>query len=939
MNFKMYLKTVLMTAVAVIGLSACDDNDDEPVAPPSSSEETLTFKVTEEPGVEGATTTVSIRPSSDDVEYYANVWTKEKVGAVSGSELSKMILEAEDFSDRIYWGEELLSFDEMKAGTYYVVAMAVENGKAAGKPKKKPFIVKEKEPAQLTLTAGAVTASSVAYTVASTDANESYIVSAISKSEFDSYETTTAFMASDVDYWEANGGLSAMLKKGNYSGTVTGLEEKTEYVLYAYYCDAEGTVTTGLVTSVFTTGSNTPTPPADGPTINPQINMVAGAKYWPEDADSTDVALEISLYPSSDAAHTSFAVIDPDHGLSDEELVEVLLAGGKGIYYDKDDMALGLWKEGEPFVFVGIAIDASGNAGPLCKIQDTAEIGKTIGGGDTPTPPVGDGPTVSAEYEWVDGSLLGPQYAGKLFLMTTLTTNGAHTYSMCFKTTVNDFPDSEVIAALLSGDENISVDPEDGVEVWGAFNPGDTFVYTAVATDASGNPGPLLRQTLVAGETPDDPNPPTPSGDYAKYLGEWTVSGLNKNGAATSFTIEVEPNVSGKSYKVWGWTTSQDKAYNAPVIWDFENGKVVMKDRLNLGMDDYNQLPFCFVGFLTNGTQSSWLGEEGYRIASMSLGANGKTMDIEWNTFTAGETTWTFHTVRYGLYREEADGSASLLTYNTDAERYVVSNLKIEKAAVEEPTAAYKAYLGNWTLTSRDADGNDVAFNLTISQKRANKSFTVAGWSGAVGTEYPCELTFNADGSVSLYEQSNLGSYTHSQYGTGTVFTGGMILDPADGQYYFWGGTEEVLTGKVSGKSLTLTGKTISGTDNTGAPYSYDFIGYRYGCKVSGGILAFDGGSWPLFPATLVSGGTSAKTKSSARLTATFERVPQMKLSNVLNAVNVYASNEEKLDAEASFTRTIHIASLDGLSGVAAKKTLIMRRELLPSLNMTPCRK
>lgn len=121
---------------------------------------------------------------------------------------------------------------------------------------------------------------------------------------------------------------------------------------------------------------------------------------------------------------------------------------------------------------------------------------------------------------------------------------------------------------------------------------------------------------------------------------------------------------------------------------------------------------------------------------------------------------------------------------------------------------AYKAFLGNWTVTGKQtADWSTYAsYNLTFERLTSNRSFLVYGWSSQqVGQDFPFVANFNeSTGKISIQTPQVLGTVTIEDYEYEIHFVGKakrsgyddlIVLSEYDGIAY---------TGKVNEPYLTL---------------------------------------------------------------------------------------------------------------------------------------
>jgi hypothetical protein len=143
----------------------------------------------------------------------------------------------------------------------------------------------------------------------------------------------------------------------------------------------------------------------------------------------------------------------------------------------------------------------------------------------------------------------------------------------------------------------------------------------------------------------------------------------------------------------------------------------------------------------------------------------------------------------------------------------------------EEPTAEYAAWLGDWTFTG----ANGVAWPITFSKGKANKSFIMTGWEGFGDLEV--EVEWDATNQIWAAMIQNLGTFEFQGGKTGDVWFAAYDAEgyfyPVDGIPAFLGGYDEEGNRVAVGYApQDNSGNTI---DFVKAGYVIDFGADQYG--------------------------------------------------------------------------------------------------------------
>ena len=134
-----------------------------------------------------------------------------------------------------------------------------------------------------------------------------------------------------------------------------------------------------------------------------------------------------------------------------------------------------------------------------------------------------------------------------------------------------------------------------------------------------------------------------------------------------------------------------------------------------------------------------------------------------------------------------------------------------EEPVLVEELDAYKAFLGNWTVTGKQTDdwATYNTFNLKIARLTSNRSFKIYGWSNQqVGQDFPFEASFDeATGKIKIQTPQVLGKVTINDYEYEVHFVGKAYKSGSD-QLIVLGDYEGLAyVGRINEPYLTLLGE------------------------------------------------------------------------------------------------------------------------------------
>lgn len=161
----------------------------------------------------------------------------------------------------------------------------------------------------------------------------------------------------------------------------------------------------------------------------------------------------------------------------------------------------------------------------------------------------------------------------------------------------------------------------------------------------------------------------------------------------------------------------------------------------------------------------------------------------------------------------------------------------------DEPTEAYKAFLGEWQVVGESSEDyyTPMSLNIRFEQLVSNRSYKVYGWSSSeIGEDFPFEARFNPEtGKISIESIQQLGIASIDGVDFTVLFTGmtsiGGIMNPHGG---FSG---VIYEGRCDGTHLSM----FPGSFYYGG-YEYAFETMAYSAYYGGEFYAFDGDMYPI---------------------------------------------------------------------------------------------
>ena len=312
-----------------------------------------------------------------------------------------------------------------------------------------------------------------------------------------------------------------------------------------------------------------------------------------------------------------------------------------------------------------------------------------------------------------------------------------------------------------------------------------TFIAVGIKADGTtyGNHA-IIEFTTAKAEEPTPPTPPAPEGYTVNpnwtvtYIGEYEEAGKVYDNVVVVETTDTNP------YFVTAWPVDYYEELGIEAIVDAEikawNEELAKYPGATWADIVYTESILSQVGIDP---------EYGTKWYAMAIGCD-----------TNGKAT--------GLYA---------LSEVIDLE-----NLGGEE---EEPTAEYAAWLGDWTFTG----ANGVAWPITFSKGKANKSFIMTGWEGF--GDLGVVVEWDATNQIWAAMIQNLGTFEFKGGKTGDVWFAAYDAEgyfyPVDGIPAFLGGYDEEGNRVAVGYApQDNSGNTI---DFVKAGYVIDFGENQYG--------------------------------------------------------------------------------------------------------------
>lgn len=473
-----------------------------------------------------------------------------------------------------------------------------------------PFTTPADTRMTIAITAGAVADNKVHVAFTPTPADGAYFADLVATREIAGMSETEIVALLQAKYGAAMAGIA---HKGAFESDFA-VKDKTNYTAVAFgYSDADKEMTTRLFTAEIRNGgldADVSEAWADMTCIYGTISgsPALGVNIYPNEYTQT---IKVALLSLSGSA-SSLEQID----MTPDKLRDMLLSQGETLT-EEDRNADGNSYQagyrvdyGKVYLIANVAIDATGKGGEanwmIVKAQTSAQTAPEIlgmsernddgsGGGDEP-----------ASDAWADLAAEWEVQNGTPLIFFDCTPNESVSAIKYFAASLKA-PVTSLEACGITEDDLRSMVLSDG----GALNmerlyagfygeAGQVWLFAIVASDADGNYGEV---NWIISQIPEDlsaeygycttlaesdkNNAGGGGGDlelksatYEDYLGSWTLisSGSAEiSGNSIQFTqnpvqysLRIEENVKGQSYKVYGWNTDTEFANAHPFVMDYD---------------------------------------------------------------------------------------------------------------------------------------------------------------------------------------------------------------------------------------------------------------------------------------------------------------------------------------------------------------------------------
>ncbi len=241
---------------------------------------------------------------------------------------------------------------------------------------------------------------------------------------------------------------------------------------------------------------------------------------------------------------------------------------------------------------------------------------------------------------------------------------------------------------------------------------------------------------------------------YEKWLGTWSYSA-----AGSDFEITVTQKVVNSTYTITGFTGEYpiEAGFDPETGSLFINGGQVLADGYEIQTDSGTAVTTLYLyGLDSDDYVEHGNPDKNLRLVLGTLDKDANTAKFEGDVYDAvySGNTWHEVIVSFGIFAVTAENKYySLRDYthtNLPGTLTRTGNGDNPDGGDNPGKVSYESWLGNWTYSSAESNRS-----ITISQKKANSSYMITGFTG----EYPIEATYEAStGGINIAGMQKLDS-------------------------------------------------------------------------------------------------------------------------------------------------------------------------------------
>ena len=381
---------------------------------------------------------------------------------------------------------------------------------------------------------------------------------------------------------------------------------------------------------------------------------------------------------------------------------------------------------------------------------------------------------------------------------------------------------------------------ESDYEVFDPMDAGDYIAFAIGFTDDAAVTGHYAySEFTVGGGTAEG---------YDAWLGEWTIT----RGSSTD-TWKISALENGTSYTITG---IEGRSFPVTATYDDATKGIEVRAQDGLGTLSTEKYGECTIGLFGGWGDSSFATGK-YVIFTGTISGSTASLAAGRVSFSDGSS--------YDLERVQFVATTSEGKYLTiSKDKTLIPNTLTKKGGSGdnpggEGSEAYRKWLGNWSVDSG-------AFDITLSQKSADKTINMKGWQMDEDFFEPAEVTFdsatgnivlNGGDDVPIADNVDIGA----EEGACNLYYVGKFIHSDGKEYYITSGGNglyDVATGTLqSDGSVKFTGNSFQ--LQSGGEYTFNRL-EMIAVPISdpdGGVYTFESKPGE-FPLTAVKSGTSS---------------------------------------------------------------------------------